>query len=222
MAGIYTLGASEGTVVENNLIHHIHSYSYGGWGMYADEGSSGIVFRNNLVYNTKTGGFQQNYGKGNIVKNNILAYAKKYQLQCTIAEDHKSFSFTNNIILFNEGMVAKGAWDDVVADIDNNIYWNENGNKYDFNKHNFKDWKKKGFDEHSFLVNPRFKNPLQSDFRFQNKRSYKKINFKPFNYSEAGVLSDKAWKEKAKLSNSIKENFDLAVQKNMRLNPSRG
>jgi len=222
MAGIYTLGASEGTVVENNLIHHIHSYSYGGWGMYADEGSSGIVFKNNLVYNTKTGGFQQNYGKGNIIKNNILAYAKKYQLQCTIAEDHKSFSFTNNIILFNEGMVAKGAWDDVVADIDNNIYWNENGNTYDFNKHSFKAWQKKGFDEHSFLVNPWFKNPLEADFRFKNKRSYKKIDFKPFNYSEAGVLSDKAWKEKAKLSNAIKESFDLTVQKNMKLNPSRG
>lgn len=222
MASIYTLGASEGTVVENNLIHHIHSYSYGGWGMYADEGSSGIVFKNNLVYNTKTGGFQQNYGKGNIVKNNIFAYAKKYQLQCTIAEDHKSFSFTNNIILFNEGMVAKGAWDDVRADIDNNIYWNESGHAYDFNKHSFKDWQKKGFDKHSSLVNPRFKNPLQVDFRFRNKRSYKKIDFKPFNYSEAGVLGDKAWKEKAELSNSIKESFDLAVQKNMELNPSRG
>ncbi|WP_299782402.1 right-handed parallel beta-helix repeat-containing protein [uncultured Formosa sp.] len=222
MAAIYTLGASEGTVVENNLIHHIHSYSYGGWGMYADEGSSGIVFQNNLVYNTKTGGFQQNYGKDNVVKNNILAYAKKYQLQCTIAEDHKSFSFTNNIILFNEGMVAKGAWDDVNADIDYNIYWNESGNVYDFNAHSFKDWQKKNFDRHSFLINPNFKNPLEADFRFKNRKSYEKINFSPFNYSKAGVLGDKEWKSKAKLSDIILKQFDDAVKQNIELDPDRG
>ncbi|MBP1840028.1 right-handed parallel beta-helix repeat-containing protein [Formosa algae] len=222
MAAIYTLGASEGTVVENNLIHHIHSYSYGGWGMYADEGSSGIIFRNNLVYNTKTGGFQENYGKENIVTNNILAFAKKYQMQCTIAEDHKSFTFTNNIVVFNEGMVAKGAWDDVIADIDYNIYWNTAGTEYDFNKHSFKDWRKKGFDKHSFLIDPEFNNPLEADFNFKSKKSYKKIKFKPFNYSEAGVFGDKSWKEKAKLSQSIIEDFDKAVEKNVQLNPSRG
>jgi hypothetical protein len=222
MAAIYTLGASEGTVVENNLIHHIHSYSYGGWGMYADEGSSGIVFRNNLVYNTKTGGFQENYGKENIVKNNILAFAKKYQMQCTIAEEHKSFTFTNNIVLFNEGMVAKGAWDDVIAEIDYNIYWNTNGNEYDFNKHSFRNWRKKGFDKHSFLIDPKFNNGLEADFHFKSKKNYKKINFIPFNYSEAGVVGDKYWKQKAKLSNSIIESFDLAVQKNIIENPKRG
>ncbi|MCG1037104.1 right-handed parallel beta-helix repeat-containing protein [Polaribacter sargassicola] len=222
MAAIYTLGASEGTVVENNLIHHIHSFSYGGWGMYADEGSTGIVFKNNLVYNTKTGGFQQNYGKANIATNNILAYAKKYQMQCTVAEKHKSFTFTNNIVLFNKGMVAKGAWDKIIADVDYNIYWNEKGDEYNFNKHNFKDWKKLGLDKHSFLINPEFKNPLKGNFKFKNQSSYKKINFKPFDYTKAGVLGNNEWKEKAKLSDLILENFDKTVNKNLELDPERG
>lgn len=221
MAAIYTLGASEGTVVENNLIHHINSYSYGGWGMYADEGSTGIVFKNNLVYSTKTGGFQQNYGKGNIVKNNILAYAKKYQLQCTISEEHKSFTFKNNIVLFNEGMVLKGAWDHVIADIDDNIYWNTKGDAYDFNGHAFTDWKKKGFDKHSFLIDPNFKNPSEFDFRFRNKKSYRKIDFIPFDFSEAGVLGNDNWKDKAKLSEAILKDFDKAVEENMKKNIKR-
>lgn len=221
MAGIYTLGESEGTVVAHNLIHDIHAYSYGGWGMYADEGSTGIVFKNNLVYNTKTGGFQQNYGKQNIIKNNILAFAKKYQMQCTVPEDHKSFTFTNNIIIFNEGMVAKGAYDDVLADIDYNIYWNVSEKSYDFNNHTFAEWQKKGFDKHSYLINPKFKDPLITDFRFKNNKSYKKINFIPFDYLKSGVYGSKEWIEKAKLSKLITESFSKRVQENIKMNIKR-
>ncbi|MCB4808916.1 right-handed parallel beta-helix repeat-containing protein [Tamlana sp. 62-3] len=221
MAGIYTLGASEGTVVENNLIHHIHSYSYGGWGMYADEGSTGIVFKNNLVYSTKTGGFQQNYGKHNVVKNNILAFAKKYQLQCTIPEKHKSFTFTNNIVIFNEGMVAKGAWDTVVAEIDKNIYWNTSSTDYNFNEHNFEEWKALGFDKHSLITKPYFKDTEAFNFSFKRKKNYKKIGFKPFNYSEAGIYGDAAWIEKSKLKPEITEAFDKAVETNMKMKIKR-
>ncbi|MCG9793150.1 right-handed parallel beta-helix repeat-containing protein [Flavobacterium algicola] len=217
LAGIYTLGESEGTLVENNLIHDVHAFSYGGWGMYADEGSTGITFRNNLVYNTKTGGFQQNYGKNNIVVNNILAYAKKYQLQCTVPEKHQSFTFTNNIILFKEGMVAKGAWDKVKATMDHNIYWNTDGKAYDFNGHSFKEWQKMDFDRHSFLSDPNFKDPSNADFRFKNKKRYTKINFVPFDYSLAGVYGKEEWTEKAKLPIAVTQNFEKAVQQNMKL-----
>lgn len=215
MAGIYTLGASEGTVVSNNVVHHIHAYSYGGWGLYCDEGSSGILLENNLVYSTKTGGFQQHYGKENIIKNNILASAKLYQTQCTRAEEHRSFSFTNNIVIFNSGVVLKGAWKEADVFMDRNLYWNTSNDSYDFAGLSFEEWQKSGHDEHSIIAKPNFKDASRFNFHFKNKTACRKIDFKPFDYSNAGVYGSEEWTDKAVLPQNILDAFDRRVSRNL-------
>ena len=119
-------------------------------------------------------------------------------------------------------MVLKGAWDNVIATINHNIYWNLKGKEYDFNGLSFKAWQNKGFDKQSFLIDPNFINPLDTDFSFKNKKSYKKINFIPFETSKSGVYGNKEWLEKAKLPEFITKSFDEVVLKNIKLNPERG
>lgn len=56
---VYTLGAQPGTLVDNNQCWNVHSRGYGGWGYYTDEGSSDIIFTNNLATVTKSAGVHQ-------------------------------------------------------------------------------------------------------------------------------------------------------------------
>ena len=221
MAAVYTLGKSEGTKINNNVIHHVHAYSYGGWGLYPDEGTSDIEMKNNLVYSTKTGGFHQHYGANNMISNNIFAFAKLYQLQCTRVEDHLSFTLENNIVVFDEGVVLKGAWDKIRIKMDHNLYWNYKGDDYDFNGKSFKKWQKTGHDTHSIIADPGFKDVENFDFRLHKTKVVKRIGFVPFDYSTAGVYGNKEWMKKARLSDEISKEFDKVVEDNLKKRTGR-
>jgi parallel beta-helix repeat protein len=164
MGAIYTLGVQEGTVIRNNLIHDVTSFTYGGWGIYPDEGSSNLVIENNIVYRTKSAGFHQHYGGDNVIRNNVFAFGSEYQLMRTRAEDHLSFTFDHNIIYFDCGHLLGGNWTGAQFRMNHNIYWDARQNTMRPAGKSWEDWKASGQDLDSLIVDPLFADPADGNF----------------------------------------------------------
>ncbi|MCE7071018.1 right-handed parallel beta-helix repeat-containing protein [Dyadobacter sp. CY327] len=198
MGGIYTLGASEETVISNNVIHDISAHEYGAWGIYCDQGSSFIEIENNLVYKCGSAGFHQHFGKDNVVRNNIFALNGQGELQLTRVEKHRSLLFTNNIVYSEKPEIFLSNWSAADIKADSNAYWTANKVQPKFARQNFSEWQAKSKDLHSKLLNPAFVNAMAGNFRITNLSTAKQIKFKPFDYRSAGVYGDAAWKALAK------------------------
>ena len=194
MGGIYTLGMQEGTVLRNNVIHDINSYTYGGWGIYPDEGSTGILMENNLVYRTKSAGFHQHYGAINIIRNNIFAFGKEHQLMRTRAEPHVSFRFENNIVYYNSGDLLGGNWEQDQYVMDGNVYFDARPGatpeSMRFAGQTLAQWGQRGHDRHSTVADPLFVAPEKDDFRLQTNSPAIKLGFKSIDASRAGIRSE--------------------------------
>jgi hypothetical protein len=197
MGGIYTLGVSPGTILRNNLIHDILAYSYGGWGLYTDEGSTGILLENNIVYRVKDGCFHQHYGKENVVRNNVLACSFTDGLiRRSRDEDHSSFTFERNIVYFDRADLTFGQWRHGEFPFDYNCYWDTSGRTIIFpGGLTFPQWQATGQDPHSLIADPKFVDPKNYDFRLQPDSPALKLGFQPIDPAQCGLTGDPQWTE---------------------------
>lgn len=190
MGGVYTLGIQPGSTVRNNLIHDVSSYDYGGWGLYPDEGTTGIIWENNVVYRCKSAGFHQHYGRENPVRNNILAFNLENQMMRTRNEEHLSFFFTNNIVYFNSGNLLGSSWNNERYVINGNLYFDTrvgaDPEKMKFSGASWAQWRARGHDTNSIVADPLFVDPAHDDFRLQPGSPAFKLGFRPIDLTTVG------------------------------------
>lgn len=199
MGGVYLLGRAEGTTVNHNHVHHVAGFRYGGWGLYTDEGSTGVTMESNLVHDTTNAGFHQHYGKWNHITNNIFAFGQLAQVQRSRPEKHASFEFDHNIVYYGDTKLFDGSWynwEPGTFEMRSNLYWNAAEQPVKFLDTDLEGWQKKtGRDEGSVVADPLFTDAAKRDFTLKKDSPALKLGFKPFDPAEAGVrASDTAWR----------------------------
>ncbi len=186
MGGIYTLGMQPGTIIRNNLIHDISSFTYGGWGIYPDEGSTEMLIENNIVYNCKSAGFHQHYGRENIVRNNVFAFNRENQLMRTRVETHVSFIFERNIVYFGQGRLLGSNWTGDQFKMNGNTYFDTRSANIRFAGKTFDEWKAAGQDKDSPDCRPAIRKRIQLRFPPETHQSCAETRLSPDRYDEGG------------------------------------
>ncbi len=200
MGGIYTLSVQPGTKIRYNLIHDIEKANYGGWAIYPDEGSSHILIENNISYDTSSSCFHQHYGRENIVRNNIWAFGREGIIHYTRPEDHGGFNFERNIVV-TKGQPAYtgGGIGNIHADM--NLFWDVDGAPIMWSD-SFKDRstyhpietvEEMGYDLHSVIADPMFKDLDARDFTLSADSPAIRLGFKPIDMTGVGIREEENW-----------------------------
>ncbi|MBQ2707032.1 MAG: right-handed parallel beta-helix repeat-containing protein, partial [Clostridia bacterium] len=127
MGGIYTLGHQEGTVLRGNVIHNVQMDSYGGWGVYLDEGSSDILVERNVCWDLSAQPFHQHYGANNLLRNNIFAFGDGGAMRITRKEEHLSVIVERNIFVSNGTAIYANTPESMHITDCMNLVWNYKG-----------------------------------------------------------------------------------------------
>ncbi len=199
MGGVYTLGQSPGTEVTHNVIHTVYAYSYGGWGLYTDEGSSDVIMARNVVYDTKSGGFHQHYGRDNLIRNNFLAFSGEGQAIRSREEQHISFIFENNIVVTDNGYPLGKNWSNGNFVNRNNLYWDVSGTAPRFCGYDLSDWQNdEGQDLGSQIADPFFRDLKGRDFHLQPDSPALALGIDSLDYTldHAGLYGPDEWVQK--------------------------
>jgi len=202
LGGIYMLGTQPDTVLSHNLIHDIEKSNYGGWGLYTDEGSTGIVLENNVVYRTNSQLFHQHYGHENIVRNNIFAYGDEAAVALSRVDEHVAFTFERNIVITVAPPFVGGYSNDfstpcIISDL--NVFWSASNSPLQIGRRSrggaavsdamtFAEWQALGHDTHSLVADPRLRSidPAHFDWTLAHDSPALALGFHPIDLHDVG------------------------------------
>jgi len=189
IGGIYTNSISPGTRIRFNVVHDVVHRDYGGWGIYADQGSADIRVEKNLVYRCSSGPLFVSATRDITVRGNIFAFGAQYQIfRAGYASSHFQYAFQGNLVYYKAGRVV-GEWDTAgqkTYRFARNLYWDASGAPLSFVGKGLAEWQAAGQDRDSVVADPLFVDPEHGDFRLRPGSPAARIGFEPWNLSEVG------------------------------------
>jgi len=196
--GIYTLGISPGTAIRNKVVHDVVPtplMPVGGCGIYLDEGSTGIVVKNNVVYNVGAAAFTQHYGRDNVVRNNVFAFAGRNPICCARPEEHLSYTFEGNVVLSGAGQATSDHYSPLKAKTEfrRNLYWDVSGKEPLFSGVSFAEWQRSGRDRDSRIADPQFRDAGRYDFGLKPTSPALAMGLGPIATDQVGLYGDAEW-----------------------------
>lgn len=196
LAGIYTLGDTDGSRLHHNWIHDVNRFTrdsigYGGWGLYTDAGTSNLTMDHNLIHDTQDGGLHihnYSYPYHTIASNNIFAYASAagFARNAVMSTDkdfgvaiEKNVNFnTRSEMLSGSGFTLSP---EPSVRMNRNCYWSTTGEPLAFLGRSFAEWKELSrLDAESIVADPRFMDPANRDFRLAKDSPLPALGFEPF------------------------------------------
>lgn len=186
VGGIYTLGVQPGTVIRGNLIHDVTAAAYGAWGIYLDEGTSGVRVEGNVVHHAQSGGFFLHYGRDDVVVNNVFALSREGALMRGKEDATDSLVVERNVVFVRDGDALAWHWKTGRFRFDRNVYWDARGTPPRFAGETLEARRARGLDAGSIVADPRFVDPDRGDFALREGSPTRDVGFEPIDTSDVG------------------------------------
>lgn len=202
MGGIYLLGVQPGTVVVGNHIHDVTSASYGGWGIYADEGSSHITISSNWVHDTQGSPLNIHFARELVLRDNVFAgSAQEGLIGIGRVEGHVAANLFHNLLLGPAPRFISGGYRGDLREAfrsDANLIWFADG-KIPPSSHPswrrdvprsipWTAWLLAGHDRNSLLADPRARVTADS-FSLPKNSPALALGFRPHDWTNCGPRS---------------------------------
>lgn len=204
-AGIYTLGISDGTVINNNIIRDVWGWiEDSGKGIYPDENSDNIIYEKNITYNTGASGLGINYARNLTIRNNIFAmnYNKGpikfgWGANCSV-QKNIFYYYWGNAYWANADNGINTSW---FNNCNNNLFWRIGGKPVKFLKPQSNDrvilsqWQNlTDLDLNSKAADPLFEDPENGDFSLLPDSPAFELGFEPIDQNMIGLAGSDSWR----------------------------
>jgi hypothetical protein len=187
LGGVYLLGPQPGTTVRRNWIHDLRCFDYGAWGLYTDEGSTGITLEQNVVVRCEKAGFHQHYGRDNVVRGNLIAHCGEGSVRRSREEDHLSFRFAGNVVVSDTPRLLGGSFKNGRYAFERNLYFTPAPDKATWGGLDWARWQGKGQDKGSLVADPLLLDPAHPERGFKPGSPVKRIGFETPDVRAIGV-----------------------------------